>query len=96
MLQDGVTPTGQAHATYSNFTRMKAKPSTTLTSPKSVFVGVQVAMNPTNTVFDAKRLIGRKVKDPSVQADMKHWPFKIVSGPADKPMLEGDFRLDAP
>ena len=46
-------------------------------------------MNPSNTVFDAKRLIGRKKGDPSVQADMKHWPFKIVAGPADKPMIEG-------
>jgi molecular chaperone DnaK (HSP70) len=34
-------------------------------------------MNPENTVFDAKRLIGRKVSDAVVQADMKHWPFKV-------------------
>ncbi|CAI0420937.1 unnamed protein product [Linum tenue] len=39
----------------------------------------QVAMNPHNTVFDAKRLIGRKFSDPSVQADMKHWPEEISS-----------------
>jgi heat shock protein 5 len=35
--------------------------------------------NPENTVFDAKRLIGRKIGDPEVKRDQKHWPFKIVS-----------------
>lgn len=50
---------------------------------------VQVAMNPMNTVFDAKRLIGRKQTDASVQADIKHWPFVVKAGAADKPMIEG-------
>jgi L1 cell adhesion molecule like protein len=52
----------------------------------------QVSMNPTNTIFDAKRLIGRKFSDPSVQNDLKHFPFKVYSGPGDKPMMEVMFK----
>ena len=37
----------------------------------------QVGKNPHNTVFDAKRLIGRKVTEPAIREDMKHWPFKV-------------------
>lgn len=37
----------------------------------------QCAKNPLNTVFDAKRLIGRKFSDPIIQKDLKHWPFKV-------------------
>lgn len=51
----------------------------------------QVAMNPENTVFDAKRLIGRKFNDPVVQADMKHWPFKVISKD-DRPFIQVKFK----
>jgi len=51
----------------------------------------QVAINPTNTIFDAKRLIGRKFDDATVQADMKHWPFKVVKV-GDKPKLEVEYK----
>merc|ERR1719347_1980282 len=47
----------------------------------------QVARNPENSIFDAKRLIGRKFADPIVQADIKLWPFKVISGTGDKPMI---------
>ena len=51
----------------------------------------QTAMNPINTVFDAKRLIGRKFSDPQVQGDIKEWPFKVKSGDAEKPMISVEF-----
>jgi heat shock protein 1/8 len=53
----------------------------------------QVAMNPHNTVFDAKRLIGRKFEDKSVQADMKHWPFKVINKEG-KPHIEVQFKKE--
>jgi heat shock protein 1/8 len=51
----------------------------------------QTAMNPKNTVFDAKRLIGRKFSDPKVQDDMKDWSYKVVAGSGDKPMIRVEF-----
>ncbi|CAK8531482.1 unnamed protein product [Lathyrus sativus] len=51
----------------------------------------QAAANPQNTVFDAKRLIGRKFSDPIVQDDMLLWPFK-VTGVNDKPMISVKYK----
>mmetsp|Transcript_53525 Transcript_53525/g.105550 ORF Transcript_53525/g.105550 Transcript_53525/m.105550 type:complete len:711 (+) Transcript_53525:77-2209(+) len=48
----------------------------------------QAATNPENTVFDVKRLIGRKHSDPTVQKDAKLFPFKIIQGSSDKPMVQ--------
>ncbi|VDK24607.1 unnamed protein product [Taenia asiatica] len=39
----------------------------------------QAVVNPTNTVFDVKRLIGRRYEDEEVQDDMKRWPFKVIN-----------------
>jgi len=52
----------------------------------------QCSRNPKNTVFDAKRLIGRKFKDPIVKADMKLWPFDVKQGSGDRPIIEVQFK----
>ena len=51
----------------------------------------QVAMNPQNTIFDVKRLIGRRYDDQFVQRDIKHWPFTVVNS-AGKPKLQVEFK----
>ncbi|TID28028.1 hypothetical protein CANINC_002709 [Pichia inconspicua] len=51
----------------------------------------QAAMNPANTVFDAKRLIGRKFDDPEVQNDMKHFPFKVIND-GGKPKIQVEYK----
>ncbi|KAI9298496.1 heat shock protein HSS1 [Neoconidiobolus thromboides FSU 785] len=51
----------------------------------------QVAMNPYNTVFDAKRLIGRRFDEPEVQSDMKHWPFKVIDK-STKPIIQVEYK----
>jgi len=52
----------------------------------------QVNHNPTNTVFDAKRLIGRKFSDSTVQSDLKHFPFKVIKGENDKPLIKVEYK----
>ena len=51
----------------------------------------QAAINPINTVFDAKRLIGRKFDDPEVVNDAKHYPFKVVDKEG-KPAVQVEFK----
>ena len=54
----------------------------------------QAARNAENTVFDAKRLIGRKYDDPTVQADIKLWPFKVVRQSQDRPAIEVEYKAE--
>lgn len=51
----------------------------------------QAAINPHNTVFDAKRLIGRKFNDPEVVNDAKHFPFKVVDKEG-KPVIQVEYK----
>ncbi|CAN6295583.1 unnamed protein product [Urochloa humidicola] len=52
----------------------------------------QAALNPANTVFEVKRLIGRQFSDVSVQEDIKLWPFKVIVGYDDRPMIVVQFK----
>ena len=52
----------------------------------------QAAANPKNTIFDAKRLIGRRFSESSTQSDMKHFPFKVFDKGGDKPAMEVEFK----
>ncbi|CAG9787103.1 unnamed protein product [Diatraea saccharalis] len=51
----------------------------------------QAAMNPRNTVFDAKRLIGRKFDDPKIQQDLRQWPFEVISD-GGKPKIVVEYK----
>ena len=52
----------------------------------------QESMNATNTIFDAKRLIGRKFNDSAVQNDMKNWPFEVISTTENNPRIQVEFK----
>ncbi|XP_063615982.1 heat shock 70 kDa protein-like [Penaeus indicus] len=52
----------------------------------------QAGTNPTNTVYDVKRIVGLKNDDPNVVEEIKNWPFEVISGEGDKPMISVTYR----
>jgi heat shock 70kDa protein 1/2/6/8 len=52
----------------------------------------QATVNPENTIYDAKRLIGRKFSEQVVQSDIKQWPFEVASDSNDKPVIKVDYQ----
>ncbi|EHY65819.1 heat shock protein 70 [Nematocida ausubeli] len=70
----------------------RTTPSIVAFTENELLIGETAANNarndPVNTIYDAKRLIGLTYDDENVQKDIKHWPFSVVKGPANKPMIE--------
>ncbi|KAL7610719.1 hypothetical protein Lser_V15G12393 [Lactuca serriola] len=82
----------------------KITPSIVAFNDTEVLVGEgaknQIARNPTNTIYDVKRLIGSKFDEPQVHKDMESWPFKVIKGASEKPSivveLKGEEKKFAP
>lgn len=70
----------------------RTTPSYIAFTPTERFIGEaaknQAARNPQNTVFDAKRLIGKNFNDPMLQNDMRLWPFKVIPSAENKPLIQ--------
>ncbi|KAJ0930086.1 putative Heat shock protein 70 family [Helianthus annuus] len=66
-------------------------PSCVACNEKELLVGEgaknQITRNPTHTVFDVKRIMGSRFNDTSLQKDIESWPFKVIQGSSDKPMI---------
>ena len=52
----------------------------------------QAAMNPKNTVYDAKRLIGRSFSDQTVQSDLQHYSYKVTADSKDRPVINVQYK----
>ncbi|XP_078150674.1 heat shock cognate 70 kDa protein-like [Carex rostrata] len=82
-----IIPNDQGNRTTSSYVAFKETERLVGDAAKN-----EATRNPTNTVFDAKRLIGRRFSDPCVQSDKKLWPFKVIEGSGDRPNIVVDYQ----
>ncbi|XP_019853974.1 PREDICTED: heat shock cognate 71 kDa protein-like [Amphimedon queenslandica] len=52
----------------------------------------QASMNPLNTVFDAKKLLGKRIDESSIVSHNKYWPFKLLEGMNGRPLIEVEYK----
>ena len=52
----------------------------------------QSSQNPENTIYDAKRLIGRKFSDPVIRNEIESFPFEVIDGGDDKPKIKVNYK----
>ena len=87
---------GKAEVIPNQETGNRTTPSIVAFTKKDRLIGEaaknQAVRNYKNTVYDAKRLIGREFDDPEVQKDMKLWPFKVIKGDNNKPLIEVEYK----
>ncbi len=87
---------GKADVIPNQETGSRTTPSIVAFTKKDRIVGEeaknQSAKNYENTIYDAKRLIGRDFNDPEVQKDIKLWPFKVTQGNNNRPVIEVEFK----
>ena len=74
---------------------LRTTPSYVAFTEQERLVGIsaknQAAQNPENTIFDAKRLIGRDFNDRATQSDIKHFPFKVIDK-QNKPVIQATYK----
>ncbi|KAL8233546.1 hypothetical protein R6Q59_019646 [Mikania micrantha] len=76
---------------FSNEQGNKITPSCVACNDTEVLVGEgaknQITTNPVNTIYDVKRIMGTRFSDIRLQNEMQSWPFKVIEGSTDKPVM---------
>ena len=98
-LQTPPAPFPRHSKVLANSVGARTTPSFVAFTPAGRVVGQpakdQAAMNPANTLYDIKRIIGRPWDDAVVREEVKRFPFRVVDGGDDRPLVEVSWRGDA-